>query len=258
MVKIRVVTAVDRNRPYVDLIPLFVYQWKKIYPDVSITILYIGESLPSELTAYADYIECFPAPKDIHTTYMAQTIRILYPALCQDDEMVLLTDMDMLPGDSNYFTRCIPQLTDSFLSLRPNIGVPSDQITICYVAASGKTWQAVTQIHSREDIYRAISAHSQAHYDGCHGGSGWYTDQQLLRTYVTRWKETGGNVIFLQDTDTGFTRLDYYHHNYDIPRFIHMLTHQRWSDCHLYASRCSWGCAEIAAILRELDAHNTL
>jgi hypothetical protein len=258
MVKLRVVTAVNTNKPYVDLIPLFVYQWKKVYPDVSITILYIGDSLPTELIPYSDYIECFPPPKEIHTTYMAQTIRILYPALCEEDEMVLLTDMDMLPGDSDYFRRCIPQLTDSFLSLRPNIGVPSDQITICYVAASGKTWRSVTNIHSREDVYAVLSAHSRAHYDGRHGGSGWYTDQQLLRMYVTRWKEAGGTVIFLQDTDTGFSRLDYYHHNYNISDFICKLTHKGWSDCHLFANRCPWGPAEVATILHGLQGHNTL
>ena len=55
-----VLTAVNNNPKYFRFIPFFVETWKRLYPDVKIRIVFVGNELPPELEAYTEYCVCFP------------------------------------------------------------------------------------------------------------------------------------------------------------------------------------------------------
>ncbi len=240
------------NPKYTKFIPLFVEQWLRVLPSCHITIIYIGESVPNTVPEkYNAYIRCFKPIAGIHTAYIAQVIRILYPSLLDPDDVIMITDMDMIPGKGTYFTSdAIHSVSDNaFVSFRPLSVVPANQIAMCYVAAKGSTWRSVFSINTERDIERFLTEHYYRAYDGVHGGNGWYSDQSLLYQYVMAWN---GLFVELNDSQTGFRRLDYYHHHYDKSRFVSLLDNPVYSDCHLYSHMCNWSDEDILEIIHML------
>ena len=49
-----VLTAVNENKMYLDLCPIFIKTWNKLYPDVDVKIVLIAKSIPTDLLLYKD------------------------------------------------------------------------------------------------------------------------------------------------------------------------------------------------------------
>ena len=47
-----VLTAVNENKMYLDLCPIFIKTWNKLYPDVDVKIVLIAKSIPTDLLLY--------------------------------------------------------------------------------------------------------------------------------------------------------------------------------------------------------------
>jgi hypothetical protein len=251
-----VLTAVNANPEYTKFVPLFLQQWKQFYGEITPIIVYIGDSIPTQLEPYREYLRLFPPVGQLSTVATAQIIRILYPCLLPDDAVILITDMDMLPGKSAYFQQAASMIPDHvFGSLRPKTIVAANQIAICYNVARASTWRSIFGIHTPADIVHFLESNVPAGHDGQHGGRGWYSDQELLYTRVSEWQQKGGNVVFLNDSDTSFRRLDHYHHNYNPDIFAERMQHY-YADCHIYAHKCPWNEEQIAHIMRLLQVHS--
>lgn len=227
-----VLTAVNNNPKYVRFIPFFIQQWKKLYPHINIKIVFIGSKLPDNLKEYEEYIDVFPEIPGISSVYTAQTIRILYPALMGDNEVTVITDMDMVPANKSYFNQEIQD--NSFVVFRPLNCVGQGEIAICYNAAPTSVWKEVFGINTIDDV-QTFLINKYKYSDGKHGGKGWNTDQILLYNAVTSWN---GDICIVGD-DT-FRRLDFFHHIYDKSTFLKMLNSEAYSDAHLYADLCPW------------------
>lgn len=254
MILNHVLTAVDNNPKYTKFIPLFVEQWLRLDPSLTITIVYIGSSIPCSIPhKYHRHIRCFMPISGVHSAYIAQVIRILYPSLLEKNDTIMITDIDMIPGKSSYFQTSIQTQPDNaFVSLRPLSVVSNGQIAMCYVVAKGSTWQSIFQINSERDVESFINAHYNHLYDGNHGGKGWYSDQCILFDFVMKWRGGGGHFIELTDSGSRFSRLDYYRHNYDKQQFATLLNTTPFSDCHLYSHMCEWSDMDINDILKML------
>ena len=239
-----VLTAVNNNPEYTRFIPIFIYMWKKFYPQINVRIIYIGNDLPISLHTFSDNIIVFPPIEGVSTVYTAQTIRILYPALLDENETTVITDMDMLPANKTYFSSLINEIpSNTFLMFRDLRCVSPDQIPICYNAASTSIWKKVFGINSINDIRSFLREKYDLQTDGIHGGHGWYTDQVLLRKHVF-----SSGVSLLTLNDNGYKRLDIYDHRYNIPLFIEKLKTMSYSDAHLYSHECPWSLHELSLI----------
>jgi hypothetical protein len=240
-----VLTSVNDNPKYTKFIPLFIQTWKKMYPLIRVRIIYIGDEIPSLYADYSEYFTLFHAIDGISTVYTAQTIRILYPALLHDDDVTVITDMDMIPGNSTYFLEDVPN--DSFLIFRPLSCVGVNEIAICYNAASTSTWRDLCKIDSTEDVKNFLINNYHGS-DGQHGGQGWSQDQLLL--FASVWQSNKPRKVL---DDSTFNRLDFYHHQYHIETFVRLLKTNNHSDAHLYADLCSWTPGDINTIGVRLD-----
>lgn len=252
---LHVVSAVNNNPQYTRFVPLFVQRWKRLYPDITITIVYVDPSptLPPELQPYAQYIQHYSPPLNMSTAFVAQTIRFLWPALISPvtpDDGVLITDIDMIPGNNLYFDVPLrPYSLSTFVSMRPQRVTESpNQIAMCYGVATPACWRDIFEINDVTDIDRFLTHHypSQSGYDSLHGGKGWFSDQELLYAYVMMWNQRTGNpVVFLEDEPSGYRRLDLAECLYDSDLMIDYLKTGRYSDCHLYAHNCPWILTDI-------------
>lgn len=247
-----VVTACNNNPKYTKFIPLFIERWNKLYPKVSVVIIFIATKLPAEFEKYSASIRLFSPINHINTAFCAQVIRLLVPCLLNTDDGILLTDIDMLPGNSTYFQKAIESYSDTFISLRPYKAAGNDQIAMCYVVAPRNIWTDIFNIRNEDDIRSFLTTHYRTDYDAVHGGNAWYSDQQILYNYVTAWeKRTCSKAIFLDDRANGFNRLDCHHHNYNKSSFLNLLNTDKFSDAHLYAHECTWSSDDIKQLVSE-------
>lgn len=257
---VHILTACDNNPRYTKFIPLFIETWKRLSNNLRITILFISQDpLPEECKPYEQYIQRYTHPNSkIHQTFIAQVIRILWPALLNEEEGILITDMDMIPGKLDYYTYPIEGYSteNTFISYRPKSCVPSEQVAICYNIANSKTWSAITNIYSRADINAFLETYALKDYIADRSQSHWYSDQTILYQKIESWKRSNPVIhqhMYLTDEIAGFRRFDFYHHNYNIPFFLQYYKTNQFSDAHLYGSQCIWTPEDVSTIIKDLN-----
>jgi len=173
-----VIASVNNNPAYYLFIPKQIIFWQKF--NIKFIAIFVGEKIPDELIAYKANIILWSHNLDINSAYVAQNIRIYYTALLDlpADELVMMTDMDMLPMNHTYFTEGLEQFNvDDFIYYRE---VACQQIYMCYNAAHPSTWGKVFGINNEEDIKRNLYDKYIMQYDGIPGSTGWFIDQNIM------------------------------------------------------------------------------
>ena len=205
-----VLTACNLNKLYYDFIPLFVKSWNKLYPSVDVKIILIADNIPTDLEKYKNNIICFSPINNVSTAFISQYIRLLYPCLLNYENGILITDMDMIPMNSNYYTKNIENISnEKFIYYRDVLLYEYNEIAMCYNAGLSKTWKDIFNISSIDDIKnRLITVNNRINYVDGHGENGWSTDQKDFFQYVINWNKKTNNFVFLDDKKTGFNRLD--------------------------------------------------
>ena len=151
-----VLTSCNLNPLYCDFIPIFIRSWKKLIPEIKIVIVLIAESIPEKFIKYSEYIKLFYPLEKVSTAFVSQYIRILYPCILNSTGGVMITDMDMLPLNSQYYTKPIESFdNDKFIYYRGNLSL-SNQYAICYILSVSKTWKDIFRIEDKEDIKKRL------------------------------------------------------------------------------------------------------
>lgn len=210
-----VLSACNLNPMYMEFIPIFIKTWNKLYPLVEVKIVFISSYLPEELKEYKQNIILFEPILNISTAFISQYIRLLYPALLNYSNGIMITDIDMLPMNNTYYSNYIENYdNDKFIYLRDVLIHTDKQIAMCYNVATSNTWKDVFHIYSIEDIRkRLIHRFQNIPFVEGPGQSGWFTDQEDLFKHIQLWNDKTHNFISLNDKYTGYLRLDRIHMN---------------------------------------------
>jgi len=243
-----VLSAVNYNDKYIRFVPLFIHQWKSIFPELNIVIVFIGNKIPSCLQPYKSNIVLFPEIEGITSAYVAQTIRLLYPAILGKEETTIITDIDMLPGRNiDYYTTKIKDIADdTFVSMRPLSVVGQNEIAMCYNIARTDIWASMFKVYSKEDIVQFLTK-NWAGGNGLHGSYGWTQDQHILYRFVHT-----NSVKSIILNDLYMKRLDFVHHGYDKHKFISELQNPLYSDAHMYADACTWSWNDVCELVKHI------
>lgn len=190
---------------YLLYIPEFVQEWKKVLPYVDVKIILIASEIPTLYKDFEQNIILFEPLEGMHSSFISQYIRLLYPALLDYKNGVLITDIDMLPISSKYFESNIVGFSDDhFISYRDHL-IPKARLPICYNVATPKVWSEIFYISSLQDIKdHLIQIYKQIEYDGIPEGKGWHSDEELGMAYILMWYEKNKPYVFLTDGTTGF------------------------------------------------------
>jgi hypothetical protein len=202
-----VLVACNENTHYLDFWPAVKNAWWEVV-NVPCIMVYVGEELPSHLKDEPAVIHFKPIP-NWPTATQAQVIRLLWPALLKGDGAVMLSDMDMIPMQSDWFHKGFePFKENQFVSLR-GIDEQEKQIYMCYVGASPQTWSHMFGIQTEQDVRNTMLRWSQQiQADGHHGGLGWCSDQQILYAHVKHWLQEAPDRIGLVPWTAQIPRLD--------------------------------------------------
>src|SRR3990170_756122 len=112
----RVILAVDTNPTYIQFWPVTARAWHKIL-GVRPTLALIADSSVHVEKSVGDVIRFDPIP-GIPTSLQAQTIRLLLPALFEND-VCILSDIEMMPLNRKYFENSVKSVDEnSFVVFR--------------------------------------------------------------------------------------------------------------------------------------------
>ena len=227
-----VLTAVNTNKLYLESIPIFIKSWNILYPDVDVKIILIADSCPDEYLTYKDSVILFKPINDISSAFISQYIRLLYPAILNYDEGILITDIDIIPMNKDYFTNNITKLATNKFIYYGDLNVDDNQFAMCYNIATNKTWKNIFGINTLKEINdKLINVYNNISYTNEPGQAGWFTDQLDLYKYVTKWNDKTNNFIKLSNPE--YIRLD--RHTFHLSEtIINNITKGNYRDYHIY------------------------
>ena len=231
-----VISACNDNPLYLDFVPLFINTWNKLYPSVDVQVILILNKIPDNLIMYQNNLILFPPLENISTAFISQYIRLLYPAVLNYSNGILISDIDMIPMNRSYYTKNIENIdNDKFIYLR-DVLISSFQIAMCYNVALNTTWRDIFKIYNLQDIINTLkNVYNNINYIGGAGTSGWDIDQVHFYKYVIEWNNITNNFVILSDNDTGFSRLDRNCFSIELDSEIkNKISTEFYSDYHLY------------------------
>lgn len=151
---------------------------------------------------------------------------MFYPALLNlpDDELVMITDMDMLPTNDIYYKSNLDNFKlDDFIYYRH---IDGNQIYMCYNAAHPKTWGKVFGINNSDDIKKILYDNYVNNYNGISGSIGWYKDQELMYSKLFNYEN-------LKVLNRPLKRLEVYMYKYHLQNNnTNFINH--YDDCHFH------------------------
>jgi hypothetical protein len=202
-----VLVACNDNPKYLSFWPVVKKAWWEI-ARLPCVMVYVADSIPEYLEKDPAVIHFKPIP-GWPTATQAQVIRLLYPALLPTDDAVMLSDMDMIPLQSDWFLKGFETFQpNQFVSLR-GIDEREKQIYMCYVGARPTVWKEMFGIFSVDDIQTRLEDWSKKlPADGSHGGLGWCSDQIILYSHVKIWQMNHPERIGLHPWTAEILRLD--------------------------------------------------
>ena len=204
-----VFTATDIN--YLHYLPNFVKSWNLVFPEIILKVAFIGKEInfPIKYIFYKKYLIFIEPIHGLDTAYLAQNIRLYYPALLNSTG-VLITDIDSYPMNRDYYLNVSRYSEcDDFVSFRPQWVVGDDQLAMNYILASSDTWGKVFKVNNIQDVINKLILHYPLNYGEPSKQLswlkiGWFTDQQLLYSYAKEYDK----LIILDDNITNFQRID--------------------------------------------------
>ena len=212
--------------------------WKKRF-NLDCYIILIAEKIPENLKNLEKYIILFDSIPNINDIFIAQNIRILYPALFENKN-ILITDIDIVPISKKHFIDSVEKYSDNNFISYTNRYLNQNMLAICYNLANSDTWKKIFKINNKNDIINILKSWYVQGYDGKKNCDGWFTDQKKLFEYVENFRkeseENKNKVIILNDKDIFFKRLD--KRQRDIDNIIknkenYLMSIENYSDFHI-------------------------
>src|SRR6056300_731878 len=182
-----VLTACNSNNIYSSLIPMFIQAWNILFPEMDVKIIYIDDNIPDNLKNYEKSLILYKPHDNISTAFISQYIRLLYPALLNYKNGVLITDVDIIPLCRSFYLKYSKDYdNNTFVHFSPSI--IQNQIIMCYNLASPIVWSKVCNISCIEDINKRLNnVYYSIKYTDGHGKDGWTKDQEDLYHYLNNY-----------------------------------------------------------------------
>jgi hypothetical protein len=186
----RVLMACDLNCDYLDYWPSARRAWLEIVGVEPLLVLIAEEADVPEHLRSDDLVVRFRPIEGVHTALQAQCIRLLYPAVVDTADAVLISDIDLYPLRPSYFLDPIGRLDSRYFVSYRDIYLERAMVSMLFNAATPQTWSDLFGISTLEDVRARLAAWaSNITYDGRRAWPGWYTDQQLLYAALMEWPD---------------------------------------------------------------------
>lgn len=185
----------NKNERYLRYIPYVVENCISLQIIPVILLININ-SLPIEYKKYQKYIRYITFEKYINDVYISQIIRLFYPAIMKEYDVVMISDIDLIIIKNNYFTN---NINHAFKSDEFVVGRYKDnQCFMPFNFGKPYIWGRMFHIENIDDITSCVTKIYNANV--CENGIiDWGIDQKVLTKYVD--KENQVKVKIIRDED---------------------------------------------------------
>lgn len=138
MIITRAIVSTDNNPVYYEFWPLVAKAWQNI--EIEPTVAVVGNL---NLNYAFGTILKFPLMPEIPSDFVAQVIRFIIPCF-YPEEVSIISDMDMVPLNRDYFKKNISQYNDDQILIFSSDAYKAElRYPMCYIAAKGKYFQEI-------------------------------------------------------------------------------------------------------------------
>lgn len=230
--------ACNDNYKYYSFFPIIKLYWEKIL-GVKCILIFVGFNIPKLLKPYLSDIILYEPHDNIHTTFIAQNIRILYPALLNCENGVIIADIDIIPLSSKYFLDQIENISnDKFINYTfDNICDSIKEYYMCYNVGLPKTWSSIFKIDNIIDIKKTlVDWYSNVNYvyDDKYRSKciGFHNDQLVLYKYINNY-DNKQDIILLPRVISRLNIDTKKNTNENINKIVDEIKNDIWYDCHI-------------------------
>ena len=185
----RAIVACDDNSLYTEFWPVVAKAWALI--GIKPTLFLISDTQEVD-ESLGDVIRISPI-ESIPTSFQAQCVRLLGPTMFEN-EISLMSDIDMMPLSKEYFVKQVEEISDDdfvIFSSDAYEDIPDFPcFPMCYNAAKGHLY--------KEIIKYDLTDYQEAMQDWYSLGHGWTTDERVLYSALAEWKKNNMNCTMLR------------------------------------------------------------
>ena len=181
----RVILSANDDPKYLDFWPYVAKAWREVI-GIEPVLFFIGE--PSRVVELSQHGQVIQVPVDPlwDIVNQAQSIR-LWAGTKFPDDIILISDLDMLPISKEYYNENLSDLPDDcFISYTSDVLEHGfyrrrPQFPMCYLAAKGSTFNEILGINENTSWEYFMSKMRQANL-------GYGTDQQYFYSKFLTWE----------------------------------------------------------------------
>jgi len=218
----RAIVSSDKNPLYLDFWPIVAKAWNRM--GIKPTLALIGDGDIEVDETLGDVIRLNSIPGVSDGLY-AQMVRLLLP-ICFDEEICLLSDIDLIPISKSYYVDRVKGFSPDMLVMYRDTAYSPEmkRYAMCYIAAQGSLFKEIFGIYCVEDIPKLIKKWADIKL-------GFETDEKLLYRYLRAWGNFEKQTVKLGESDkiSAYTRIDRAKWGYDAER---LLFEDSYIDCH--------------------------
>lgn len=210
----KIILSSDDNPDYLQFSEIVGKAWKKLIPEAKTVLLCISDK---NIEAF-DYIKSFhdefvlmPNMAGVPSGNHAMASRLIYASSRTDDETVLLSDLDMLPLNRNFFVESVKNINDDKLvCLGGNAyGVPN-KFPICYMVGKTNLFKSIMNRENNDytgvlnSLIRKYSGINDVknitkpYPQGCN--SGRFDDECMFTDFYVNWENYKQNTVIINRT----------------------------------------------------------
>lgn len=197
------IVSSDLNKNYIGLYPFVKKAWGKL--GVKTLLILVANGIPDHLIEHKDDIILFEPIENMHTAFQAQTVRLLYPALIPNKN-IIVSDIDIIPLNKNYFIDNIKLVPNNSHIIFRDSYIKQNMYAVCYHLSNSNVWKNIFNISNIDEIRNTMRNWYNIEYSGEKNCAGWFTDQYMLYKYINQ--NISNSVVVLKDADMNFKRLD--------------------------------------------------
>ena len=192
----------DSNENYLNYFPLVHLLWNKII-NIPVKLVLVANEIPAKLNKYTNDILLFKPLKNIHTAFQAQCIRLLYPALFDPEDIIIISDIDILPINKKFFQYTDEYCDKKFIVMR-DAYQKQEMLGMCHNMGKAKFWSEIFNVKSLNDVKKRLTEWYHKDYKSNKSNKLWYTDQKQLYKHMKNYDKK----IILKDRNTGYKSFD--------------------------------------------------
>ena len=188
-----VVMAVNDSIHYYTYVPQVMKGWEKL--GVKPYVYFIGKNVPELLRGLVQQIE---PPEGVNPVSFAQVSRLLLPATI-NAKNVMISDIDMLPLPSTYWSKSGGHPIDAFVAMRKK---NMRDYMMGWNSASPEVWGKVFGLTDRTRK-GVVNKMEEWRSSGVWKDDDWNSDQRILLQKLRDHNKRGGHVVDLNEEIMG-------------------------------------------------------